>query len=181
MVKDRIDRPIHGRDFKPSRLIRKREAILVTNADFAETRKKLEDVFFPGVVLVVLYEAGKAYGETSAKRLRGRLGMSVEDMLQAIVDTKRAEGWGTITFKDLTVKGKPHGRIIVKDSFEAKGYGKSTIPVCNFLRGYLAGALSAILTPKARTQKIELVETKCIAKGDKHCEFQTVKEVAQRD
>jgi len=59
------------------------------------------------------------------------------------------------------------GRIIVEGSFEAKGYGKSTIPVCHFLRGYLAGFLSTILVAK-----VELLETKCLAKGDGHCEFQ---------
>lgn len=143
-------------------------------------QKRLEEVFFPSGALTFLYEAGKAYGQSSAKRLMGQLGTSVEDLLQAIADAKKAEGWGTIIFQNLA-KQNPYGRIIVKNSFEAREYGKSTIPVCHFLRGYLAGVLSAILIPKARTHKIGLVETRCIAKGDKHCKFRTVKEVTQRD
>jgi len=90
------------------------------------------------------------------------------DVLEAISKTKRAEGWGKICFKGLAVeKGKVKGRIVVEGSFEAKGYGKSTIPVCHFLRGYLAGVLSTILATR-----VEILETKCLAKGDDYCEFQ---------
>jgi bacteriochlorophyll 4-vinyl reductase len=152
------------------------KAIIVTDAEFAELQKRLEQVFFPSAALIILYEGGKACGEFSAKQMMNQLRSSVEDLLQAIARRKEAEGWGTITFQNLDVEGShPHGRIIVQDSFEARGYGPSTTPICHFLRGYLAGALSAILTPRARRHKVELVETKCAAKGDEHCEFQTVK------
>jgi predicted hydrocarbon binding protein len=152
----------------------KRKAILIHDADFAEVQKRLEQIFFPSAALVILYEGGKACGEASAKRLIGQFGSSTEDMLQAIAKIKEAEGWGKITFKDSNFE-KNHMRVIVQNSFEARGYGKSATPVCHLLRGYLAGVLSTMLTPNARTRKVELVEIKCVAKGDEYCEFQTPK------
>lgn len=137
-------------------------------------QKRLEQIFFPSAALIILYEGGKACGEASAKRLMGQLGSSTEDLLQAIAKMKEAEGWGKITFQNPNFK-KKHIRVIVENSFEARGYGRSTTPVCHLLRGYLAGGISTILAPNARTRKVELVETKCAAKGDEYCEFQTPK------
>ena len=156
------------------------KAIIITDAEFAELQKRLEEVFFPSAALIILYEGGKACGEVSAKRLMKQLGLNTaEDLLQAISGRKKAEGWGTITFQDLDIK-ENYVRIIVQDSFEARGYGRSNCSVCHFLRGYLAGALSTILTPRARKHRVELIEIKCAAKGDEHCEFQTVKEEPPR-
>ena len=146
--------------------VRDKKAIIITNADFAEFQKRLEQIFSPSAVAVILYEAAKACGEKSAERLRNQLGTNAVELLNAFARMKETGGWGKIEFKDL-VFSKAHGRVIVKDSFEAKEYRKSHIPVCHFIRGYLAGALSTILNAE-----VSLTETKCAAKGDDHCEFQ---------
>jgi len=56
--------------------------------------------------------------------------------------------------------------IRVENSFIARGYGNSEVPVCHFLRGYNAG-LAEVL----KGRDIDAEEVKCIAKGDECCEF----------
>ena len=145
---------------------KKGKFLVITNADFAEFQKRLEQIFSSSAVSVMLYEGAKACGERSAERLRNQLGMNVVDLLNAFARMKETEGWGKIEFRDF-VFSDVHGRVIVRDSFEAKEYGKSHTSICHFIRGYLAGALSTILNAE-----IGLIETKCAAKGDDYCEFQ---------
>jgi bacteriochlorophyll 4-vinyl reductase len=95
-----------------------------------------------------------------------QLGLRDENLLATIAKLKQKEGWASIDFKKVSLK-KKLGTVIVKNSFEAEGYGKSDTPVCHFLRGYLAGALSITLNTE-----INLIETACAAKGDPNCEFQ---------
>jgi predicted hydrocarbon binding protein len=56
--------------------------------------------------------------------------------------------------------------IKVENSFIAKEYGKSDVPVCHFLRGYCAG-IGEVLT----NQAMDAEEVKCVTCGDDHCEF----------
>ena len=69
-------------------------------------------------------------------------------------------GWGKISIdrENLVIK--------VENSFIAKNYGESEIPVCQFLRGYYAG-LGEVLTNRG----MDAEERKCAACGDDFCEF----------
>jgi len=151
---------------RPFLLVRRKKAIIMRNITFSELQKRLEEIFSSSGAAVMLYEAGRACGERSAERLASQLGVRNEALLSAIIKVKRAEGWGAIEFKD-TLLGEIN-QVIVKHSFEAMEYGRSQVPVCHFLRGYLVGVLSIALNLKA-----SLTEIKCLSMGDEYCEFQS--------
>ncbi len=75
-------------------------------------------------------------------------------------------GYGVAEIMEFDAKNGS-GRMKVKNSFIATGYGKSKEPVCYSVAGIFAGA-GDILFGK----RTECRETKCIAKGDPHCEFE---------
>jgi bacteriochlorophyll 4-vinyl reductase len=158
----------HELVLRPYELVRKGKAFIMRNITFADLKKGLEETFTPSAAAVILYKAGMACGRRSAERVVKHLKLRDETLLNAIVKLKVKEGWGSINFENLNLK-KKLGNIIVKNSFEAEGYGKSDMPVCHFLRGYLAGVLSVALNTE-----INLIETACTAKGDPNCEFQIV-------
>jgi len=58
------------------------------------------------------------------------------------------------------------------NGWDAESYmtaiGESDEPVCHFTRGFFAGAAGAL---KFKSENVEGVETKCVAKGDPYCEF----------
>ncbi len=87
---------------------------------------------------VIFYEAGKKAVLVTVKR---------------IDEEAKAEGEGELMIK-------------VENSFIAKEYGKSGVPVCHFLRGYCAGIGEALTN-----QEMDAEEVKCVACGDDHCEF----------
>ncbi|MEM2851230.1 MAG: V4R domain-containing protein [Candidatus Bathyarchaeia archaeon] len=159
----------HELVLRPFELVQRKRAFVMRNITFADLKKGLESTFTPSAAAVILYQAGMICGRRSAERLMKQLGLRNEALLNAIVKLKKREGWASINFKKVNLKEKL-GSVIVKNSFEAEGYGKSDTPVCHFLRGYLAGVLS-----QALNTEINLTETACTAKGDPNCEFQIQK------
>lgn len=54
----------------------------------------------------------------------------------------------------------------ILDSVTAKYYGKVGRPVCHIPRGWFAGAACVFFE-----KDVDAVETKCVSKGDRYCEF----------
>jgi predicted hydrocarbon binding protein len=77
-------------------------------------------------------------------------------------------GWGRFNLVNFDVK--KGGLVHNSDSPVAydiiKRYGKQKKPVCEFIMGVTAGALSYIIN-----KKVEAKETKCVACGDHVCEY----------
>jgi predicted hydrocarbon binding protein len=72
-------------------------------------------------------------------------------------------GWGVIQSKiDLTKKVA----VIRIENCATARKSKSNRPVCYFVSGFISGVADAILN-----EVTDCSETKCIAKGDKFCEF----------
>lgn len=143
------------------------EAIILKYATFAELKKKLEYMFTKSAAAVMLFEAGRECGKRSAARASKGTKKNGEALLREIRDLKKRENWCIVDFGDFDLK-RGKGIVHINNSFEALGYGSSTEPVCHFLRGYLSGALSYICGAD-----IVLIESKCLAKGDRYCEFRT--------
>jgi predicted hydrocarbon binding protein/predicted amino acid-binding ACT domain protein len=114
----------------------------------------------------VLYDAGKRMGEHAAKRLREMFGLEGEDLIHAMAQAGQATGWAITEIKQLDFKA-PSATIIVKDCFEAAAWRKKPYNVCHWTRGYLSGYMSTVFG-----KPVEAVEAKCMAKGDKYCEFE---------
>jgi len=146
-------------------LFEKGKALMMRVATFTDIQKRLEDVFGSGSV-VILYDVGKGCGKKSCLRAKHDKNVDGMDLLLAVAESKESEGWGVLEFENINFN-TGEAKILVKNSFEAREYGKSTRPVCHFLRGYLSGVLSVVLD-----RELDLDEVHCIAKGDRFCEFQ---------
>jgi len=124
-----------------------------------------ERILQPSGLAAVLYNAGKEVGERAAKRLREMFDIEGEELTQAFAQAVKATGWGITEVSRIDMK-KHSATIIVRDCFEAAAWRKKPYNVCHWTRGYLAGYMSTVFG-----KRVEAVETKCMAKGDKCCEF----------
>ncbi len=66
----------------------------------------------------------------------------------------------------------------VAESFKNDGLGR---PVCHFLAGFFAGMAEAYAELVKPYRSYSCVETKCVAKGDPHCEFKLFAQEAGQD
>jgi len=113
----------------------------------------------------VLYNAGKETGKRAAKRLKERFNIDGNELIQAFAQAVRATGWGITEFSRIDMKNHS-ATIIVKECFEAAAWRKKPYTVCHWTRGYLAGYMSTVFG-----KPVEAIEAKCMARGDKYCEF----------
>jgi len=124
-----------------------------------------ERILKPSGLAAVLYNAGKEVGEHAAERLSEMFNVEGEKLVQAFSQAVKATGWGIAEVSSIDMK-KHTATIIVKDCFEAAAWRKKPYNVCHWTRGYLAGYMSRVFG-----KRVEAVETKCLAKGDEHCQF----------
>ena len=113
----------------------------------------------------VMYAAGTNAGEQFAKTLR-RDGLNDEELKYALEVFMTNGGWGKVraelNFQDQIAVIRIHNSVTTRGT-------KAEEPVCHYISGYIAGALSVIFG-----KKIDCVETSCKAKGDAFCEFRAV-------
>lgn len=111
----------------------------------------------------ILFEAAEAYGKSFFEERRRMLGSEFAFAnLKEVLGTYQAAGW--FRFEDVR---KEEGGVTlrVSDNFECGGR-RSARPYSHFVRGHLCGALTALLGKPTKCE-----ETRCVACGDKFCEF----------
>jgi predicted hydrocarbon binding protein len=137
----------------------------------------------------IIYNAAKKHGKIFVKQalehtLSGKIvhKMGISNMkafhIKLIENGLFQCGFGRSKIMEYDInKGKFVMRLY--NSFEAYGwlelYKKSRHPVCHAIRGFLAGAASFMCN-----YDIDCKETKCLAKGDKYCEFMLFSSDANR-
>jgi predicted hydrocarbon binding protein len=117
---------------------------------------------------IIFYEMGIGAGERKARKLISEYELKGLDLLKIVMVERIAKGWGIpeiVHFDDK--KCSAIIRVyelfecnIVKDMFNE--------PTSQFFKGYLKGLLKVIFS-----KEVEVIETSCVAKGDKYCEFHT--------
>jgi len=142
------------------------QAIILSGPGFEGMIRGLYEKF-GDIVSVYLYHLAYYAGKAIAKSLVKELGLTGENLLKEVIKIYMAYGWGRMELikfsEDLSVL-----KIRLYDSIECnifKGSGKAS---SHFIRGHLAGLINGLFN-----KDIKLVEVKCIAKGDKYCEFST--------
>ena len=134
--------------------------IIMSIPSFVRIQKLAEEILGKEGAAVVFYEAGKKGGITWTRTWKDEWGLEGSAFIRAIEEFFAELGWGkfSIDIETCTIK--------VKNSFIAKGYGKSDVPVCHFLHGYYAGIVE-VLTDRVMDGE----EVKCAACGDDLCVF----------
>ncbi len=137
-------------------------AAIISLKTFARIQKDAEKILGAEGAAVLLYEAGKDAGKTWISRFHGEWELKGRDFITAAEEFYAELGWGKFSI-DIE-----HHAICIENSFIARGYGKGEAkkPVCHFLCGYNASLITELInTP------VDVEERKCMAKGDRYCEF----------
>jgi len=130
--------------------------------------EKLYEVFGTGAS-TILFEIGRELGVQGFRKLKEKVKNPLK-LASAGLKHGFLLGWGKIsisksqllkmaTLKSVTVK--------IEGCFIPKAIGNTGQASCHLLRGFFVGALETMMERKCICE-----ETKCISKGDSHCEFQ---------
>lgn len=113
-----------------------------------------------------IYSASKSGGQKLTEKYL-HIAISKELMNDFLFKMTSIGGWGVyeVIEKDWD---KAHAVYRVMGSSFAAANGKSSTPVCHMARGLIAGAMETVTK-----QKVDCIETKCIACGHPYCEFRT--------
>ncbi len=114
---------------------------------------------------VLMYEQGRAYGESAGAAYVRTFGSAfLRTHPEYALRLFTAMGWGET---ELLEYDFDHGtaRLTMRDGFECRSQ-RSPIPYSQFIRGCLAGVISAVTD-----RIVDCTETHCIAQGDDRCEF----------
>ena len=130
--------------------------------------EEIEKILTPSGFAAVFYNAGKKSGENYVRYYKEKFGLkSKEELIKALIMGTSAVGWGKVDTHILDLNTLT-GNIKIRQNIEAVlREKKATQPVCHWTRGFISGYLTALTGVD-----IEILETKCLAKGDEYCEFE---------
>ena len=140
--------------------------VIMRAGTFVDLQKQIEAIH-GGDASALFYEAGIRAGRESTKVLLEEWEERGMEFLKKWGEFYQSAGVGWFKIEDININfEKEYGYIRVKQSFIAEEYGKSNQPVCHFLCGFFSGVLQEVLG-----EKLTCEEVKCVAKGDRYCEF----------
>ena len=113
----------------------------------------------------VIYDQGFSLGRATYERLFSIYRPNSRAGLAEMLKTYSAIGWGQLELPGLDPDHK-RAKLKLEKGFECTGMNTGK-PESNFIRGHLAGVLSAYFG-----SEVKAVETRCISKADPCCEFE---------
>jgi predicted hydrocarbon binding protein len=115
-----------------------------------------------------IYSQGFNCGKSVWEQLMTVHRPETEEGLSEVLQLYSAAGWGRPKLIHVDVK-KMQAKVRFEELFECVTR-RTSGSASHFIRGHLAGALSAYFQSDLRCE-----ETKCISKGDKYCEFEVAR------
>jgi len=112
-----------------------------------------------------IYRMGFSYGRAAWQNLLETHRPKTKEGLAEMLGIYAATGWGLCELLDLN-PARFRARIKLEEGFESEGLATGK-PECYFIGGHLAGALSSYFGADVKAH-----ETKCVSRGDPHCEFE---------
>ena len=112
-----------------------------------------------------IYNQGFNLGQATYERLFSTHRPKNRAGLAEMLKIYSATGWGRLELPGLDTEHK-RAKLKLEEGFECTDV-HSGKPASNFIRGHLAGVLSTYFG-----SEVKAVETRCISKGDPHCEFE---------
>jgi rsbT co-antagonist protein RsbR len=152
-------------------------ALVYSHVAIDMLRKQLVHQLGEDLARAIVAQAGRHGGSNDASLLlQERSFTGYEDMLAAQFEFLHASGFGRFTLVALTVdraNREAYVRVLCHGSPEAEShrrlFGASRMPACWHLVGYGTGWASAVTGLPLLT-----VESRCVARGDDHCELETM-------
>jgi len=113
----------------------------------------------------ILFDMGKKAGSSAARKLRESYGLSGRELVETFLSLQVAAGW--FNYEVSLDEEGTISSIRLYENFECLPLSRrSKKPVSQLVRGALAGVLE-----EAYGRRFDVVEVKCLAKGDEYCEF----------
>ncbi len=112
-----------------------------------------------------IYQQGFLYGKAAWENLIATFRPKTKEGVAEILQIYNAVGWGRLTLHDLDLVGMK-ANVRMTDGFECASASTGK-PSSHFIRGHIAGAMSAYFRVDVRA-----VETKCVSASDQYCEFE---------
>jgi len=106
------------------------------------------------------YKVFKAHSKIIRK-----VGGGLKELLVFLKEIFKGSGLGIVEHIDIDFDNKT-AIIRVQNSFECRLFKESGNVESHVIRGFIAGLMSSLFKTK-----VNVIETKCIAKGDPYCEF----------
>lgn len=145
--------------------------VLMPRWFFVAIKQQLEQLCDAQTARQVLYRAGWEGATKWVNEQMTRKGLEGRAVMEQYMASASLRGWGNlkITAYDETVA---RVTVTLTNSAVAEENGQVGRTVCDHLPGSIAGAMQSILAHAGTQRKLIGRETKCIAKGDKHCVFE---------
>ncbi len=138
--------------------------LLMSGSTLRSWVKVTEQILGPDAK-AIMYITGQHAGEQVVKALQ-KQGLQAEELTCALEIFLTNGGWGKVLAK--VNFPKQTATVRIRNSVTTRTT-KAKEPTCDFISGYIAGALSQIFG-----KKTDCVETSCRAMGDSFCEFRAV-------
>ena len=143
---------------------------IISLEDYGFILKNLQEEIGYEKTKELLFNAGNPAGIDASTKRQRETGTTGLDAMKKHAEMALTNGWGVAEL-DINKDDKKIN-LIMKHCWEAEAYReifkeKTKDPICSFLRGYIKGAADTGIGVNSK-----IIETKCIAKGDPHCEFE---------
>lgn len=112
-----------------------------------------------------MFQGGYQGGYLSAKKFKEMQNLSDDETIKFMMTMGAEIGWGHFQLIDYDVESRKL-QIKVENSAFAKAYGDATEGVCHLINGVLSGLATVLFGRNCMGS-----ESKCLAKGDRHCVF----------
>jgi len=130
---------------------------------FHEMKRALYATFASGAV-VIMASMAKACGRTFCTKVKGDA-KGLEEALSRFSELMSERNWGEFSFANVDFKSGA-GKFTVENSFETREQKADKLG-CYFLASFTAGFLSELFAID-----VNVVEKKCVGRGDENCEFE---------
>ena len=142
--------------------------MIILTRTFSAVLDRIRRIIGTGAVSeVILNEMGKSAGKVAYEHLKATMGEAfIREQLSELINLYTTAGWGLATISELNFERK-HAVVRFERNFECQPHKDAeSKPYSHFVRGDLSGWFGEIFGSPVRC-----IETACIAKGDKFCEF----------
>jgi len=154
---------VDSQSFPP--LFMGQRAVILSRSAYDTFLHRLREKYGAGYS-AMLYHIGLNMGYHAHEDHARLVGGNIRMLIKTASALFAALGFGVI---EVTRFCMDSAIVRVHDNFECELFKESNTPSSHFIRGLVAGWLAAAW--KTGTENVTCIERKCIAKGDKYCEF----------